>query len=169
MKEIPGYPKYGADEAGNIWSNWKGWRMLKPGTVKGYLTYSLFVGGKQKSLKGHRLVALTFLLNPENKPCVCHKNNVPTDNRVENLYWGTHAENSSQMVNQGRTLTPKGNDHYKSQLTEKQVRVIKWALHYSKHRKRGIGVYLAKAFKVTPLTIYFIASGKNWKHVVIAP
>ena len=45
-----------------------------------------------------RLVAITFLPNPENKPCVCHKDNNPLNNQVSNLYWGTYKENTQQMI-----------------------------------------------------------------------
>lgn len=40
--------------------------------------------------------------NPENKPCVCHKDNNPLNNDVDNLYWGTVQENISQKVRDGR-------------------------------------------------------------------
>lgn len=43
------------------------------------------------------MVALAYIPNPENKPCVCHKDNNPLNNHVDNLYWGTQAENMSQM------------------------------------------------------------------------
>ena len=50
-----------------------------------------------RSLKVSRLVALAYIPNPENKPCVCHKDNNSLNNNVDNLYWGTQAENMSQM------------------------------------------------------------------------
>ena len=53
--------------------------------------------GIRRLAKVHRLVALAYIPNPESKPCVCHKDNNPLNNHVDNLYWGTQAENMSQM------------------------------------------------------------------------
>ncbi len=55
----------------------------------GYL--SVNIHGKR--ILVHRLVALCFLDNPENKSCVDHINRTRNDNRVENLRWVTHSEN----------------------------------------------------------------------------
>lgn len=67
---------------------------------------------KGKYFSIHRLVATVYIPNPDNKPFVCHKNNIRTDNRVENLYWGTHKENMNQMVRDGRSSKGSRNPMY---------------------------------------------------------
>lgn len=49
----------------------------------------------------HRLVALTFLDNPEGKSYVCHKDNNKLNCNVDNLYWGTNSENVIQAYDDG--------------------------------------------------------------------
>lgn len=54
-----------------------------------------------KSRRVNRVVAETFIPNPYNLPVVGHKNNIKTDNRVDNLYWTTYKENTQKAVNDG--------------------------------------------------------------------
>lgn len=69
---------------------------LKPNIDKsGYYYFVLCVNGNRRTVKAHRLVAVAFIPNTYNKPTVNHKNGIRTDNRVENLEWATHKEQSN--------------------------------------------------------------------------
>ena len=76
-------------------------------TDKGYLKTTLFKNGKGKTREIQRIVAETFIPNPENKPCVNHIDGNKHNNRVENLEWVTSQENTLHAVNiLKKTLKP---------------------------------------------------------------
>ena len=64
----------------------------------GYRYYVLCVSGERHTIKAHRLVALAFIPNPDNKPAIDHINGNKTDNRVCNLRWVTNKENSHNPI-----------------------------------------------------------------------
>lgn len=81
--------------------NWRD-RILTPGKLRGgYLRYELDRDGSPKYFLAHRLVAIAFIPNPENRPQVNHKNGIKTDNRVENLEWVTASENQKHSYRVG--------------------------------------------------------------------
>lgn len=53
----------------------------------GYGRVHLYLNGKMKKIFVHRLVAMAFIENPENKPMINHKDENPLNNCVENLEW----------------------------------------------------------------------------------
>jgi hypothetical protein len=69
-------------------------KILRNGkSALGYSYVILSKNGNKKHHTIHRLVAVAFIKNLKNKPCVNHMNGVKADNTVENLEWCTHSEN----------------------------------------------------------------------------
>lgn len=109
FKDIPNYEGlYQVSNKGNVKSIISNNKILKPKiTSKGYLSVKLYKGGQKKDFLAHRLVAEAFIPNPQSLYTVNHKNEIKTDNRVENLEWmsiydnnryGTHDERMAKSL-----------------------------------------------------------------------
>ena len=82
-------------------------RILKPQPASGYRQVILSVNGEKKWFSVHRLVAETFIPNPDNLPEVNHKNEDKYDNRVENLEWCSHSYNMNYGTLKERIIKAK--------------------------------------------------------------
>lgn len=81
------------NEKGEV-KNTKTNNILK-GTIRdGYRYYDLRFNHKKVSKSGHRLVAETFITNPNNYDCVHHKDNNRLNNSIENLEWCSFSYNN---------------------------------------------------------------------------
>lgn len=99
FKNIPTHPMYDVSETGSV-RNHKTLRILKQQIInKGGREYAIVklkspIDGSFKNVSVHRLVANTYLPNPENKPTVDHIDNNGLHNNVINLRWATFEENN---------------------------------------------------------------------------
>ena len=102
--EIQDYPNYMIYEDGRVY-NKNSNRFLKPSTNnRGYLTVCLSNNGKHKMMSIHRLIALYYIPNPENKSYVDHIDRNKQNNNIENLRWVTTRENSSNRTDQAEYI-----------------------------------------------------------------
>lgn len=107
LSEIPSLPGAYISETGDLWvAPWRGsdgrnlpggWK--RPSVRKDGYTL-VMVYGKRHLL--HRLIAETYIPNPEELPVVRHRDDNPRHNEVRNLEWGTHADNTQDMISRGR-------------------------------------------------------------------
>lgn len=79
----------------------------------GYPRIRASYGGVSVSLRVHRLVAIAFIENPDNKPQVNHINGVKTDNRVVNLEWSTNSENQLHAYRLDLNIRFKGKEAHR--------------------------------------------------------
>lgn len=69
--------------------------LLKQGTgSKGYKNVTLCKNGKQTTFNVHKIVASTFIPNPDSLPCINHKDEDKTNNNVSNLEWCSYYHNN---------------------------------------------------------------------------
>lgn len=87
-KDIPMYAGiYEVSTLGRVRSKVTGKVSIPIKTESGYLKVAIYLNGRMKSERIHRLVATTFIPNPKNYPQVNHIDEDKTNNRVDNLEW----------------------------------------------------------------------------------
>lgn len=113
IKEIKGFENYSISKDGEVYRNKK--KICKWIDGTGYYQVILFKNGKKYYRRVHRLLAETYIPNPNNLPQVNHIDGIKTHTWLDNLEWATNSENTKHGFDNG--------------------------LYHTKHRKCGIDVY----------------------------
>lgn len=157
MKKIDGFEKYSVTRDGRVWS-WNRNKFLAHSYHgKGYPAVILYKDGKGYARSIHRLMALAYIPNPDNKPEVNHKDGDKRNNYLYNLEWATTSENAKHAYDIG--LQGSGEDHHQAKLTQLQVDYIRQQYSTGKYTYQRI----ADVFRVSVAAIAFIINKKRWK------
>jgi hypothetical protein len=172
MKDIKGYEGYYKISEDGVVKSYdryvnimRGFKRLMKGRVMrpyigrdGYYYYLLTVNKKSNHIALHRLLAIAFLPNPENKREVNHINGDRLDNKLSNLEWVTPKENIQHSIRIGtNTQCLPGERNPMSKLKPDQV--IKIRSMTGSHQN------IAKVFGVSRRTIGLIKSRVRWAHL----
>jgi len=163
-RPIAGFDGYAVGDDGSVWSNrslngqgYGPWHRLAGFIARGYWRVNLRRKGRIEKRSAHRLVLEAFVgEQPELQ--VRHLNGKRADNRLQNLAWGTAADNAIDREGHGKTL--RGAEHGRKKLTEDDVREIR-ALVAGGVTKTDV----AAQFGIGRTTVRHIVTGKNWRHV----
>jgi hypothetical protein len=171
-REVVGVPGWRVGNDGSVWSRRRSgtpnggflsdeWRRLKPfpATRTGHMR--LHLKSRREGHRGffvHRIVLETFV-----GPCPdgmesCHRDGNPANNAVENLYWGTRAQNTLDKITHGRS--GKGEQNPDAKLTESEVRSIR-----VEHSAGATIAGLARKHHVSESAIRFVVKRRRWTHV----
>ena len=142
------YPAYTISRNGEVYSTISS-KILKNVKLKiGYLRVTLS-GRKQCFI--HRLLAITFIPNPDNKPHVHHKDGNTVNNNIDNLEWVTHKENIQFSCKGNKSYLYKNKDYYATKSTTRvDFRLIckrqNWNFNNFKEIDSGIKYHTSRKF-----------------------
>lgn len=125
----------------------------------GYLRVTLWKNNKGKSFYIHRLIALHFIINPENKEQINHIDGDKLNNSISNLEWCTNKENINHSI-KNKLWDYRGSNTKNSILKEEDIPIIRELLSKG-ISQRMIGL----KFNVSRSSIKNIKSGKSWNSV----
>ena len=126
----------------------------------GYASIGIHIFGKCYTTLIHRLVAIAFIPNLDNKEQVNHMNGKKSINWVGNLEWNTRNENMNHAVQNG-LLDIKGDKHPENKYTESQIIEVCKLLENSENTP----VSIEKATGVSRHLIFQIRKGSTWTHI----
>jgi len=182
-RDVQGYPGYRVGNDGSVWTCWHQvspnksgrctggrwetgtvWNRLKfrPSRT-GYPRVALYRDGKQSVFAVHHLVLTAFVGPRPDGLLALHRDDKKQNNNVENLYWGTVADNMADRGrNTGNYHYKRGMAHYKARITEEIVVQIRQLAESGMGRPA-----IAAKYGITYAMVCQIVTGQTWKHVAV--
>lgn len=99
---------------------------------RGYIMVRLSLNKNRGYFLVHRLIALHFIANEENKRTVNHKDGNKLNNKISNLEWATYSENERHAIRTGLKVYKKGKDSCLYGKIDKDARHKKGVIQYTK-------------------------------------
>jgi len=169
-KSISGFGKYAISEDGEVISYQNPLKdlIMKFCINNKYMALKLVRDdGKQKTMKVHRLVALTYLDNPNNYPEINHKDGNRYNNHYSNLEWCTQEQNNNHAKTNNlynkKGIILKGSQLWNSKLDENMVKDIR--------NRKNSGEWMKVIYKdysfIGWWTFRDVCRNKIWKHVIV--
>lgn len=157
FKDIPGFEDYSVSKCGKVKSNRRGKLLSVVNRKDGYQEVGIRKEKVKYVVMVHRLVAMTYLPNPENKPCVNHKDSVRDNNHVDNLEWCTQKENLEHASRKGRLIGKRGETNYGAVMDNETCHEICKAMQDGAKLSD-----LSRKYSINIKTLSNIKNGKRW-------
>lgn len=168
MDKIISYAKrYSISDDGKVksYAKCKTGKYLKPSKSgkdkRGYLFVDIALDiGIYRQCQIHRLVAEAFIPNPDNKPCVNHKDGNKLNNNVSNLEWVTYKENTQHALNNNLLNPPIGERSGSCKISEVTAKNIVSDIISGKTNKE-----ISEIYGLSNRHISSIRTKSVWKHL----
>jgi len=178
--DFKGLPNHRIGDDGSVWTRKVKysckigeWRLVKLRKhSNGYLQFCLWKGGKQTTYFVHRLVLEAFVGPcPVGMQCRHFPDYHRSNNRLDNLRWGTPKENAADRTFHGHSSKGKprktkgpvfhGSEHPNAKLNEEKVLEIRRLYKSGKYKQQELGAMHGMSYR----TISDVVRRRNWDHV----
>ena len=134
---------------------------LKSSNNKGYLQVRLYKDNGSRTIPIHRLIATTYVPNPNNLPQVNHKDGNKKNNHYTNIEWCTPSENTQHAFDTGLATPTRGETNGQAKLTDEIVIGIRKVHNTGKYMQREI----AEMYGIKDAQVSRIVNNKRWAHL----